>query len=218
MNKKIVILIVICIVVIAAGVGSYLIIKKSPSTAESPQVLGQTPDQNNTTNNQGSQNSQPNVGQSQNKLVTDDFSIDLPDGWRKTAPVIGATAMAINADETISDPAVQKINFKSYVAVSYDTLQGKTMSEYLQNIKSELQRLISNAVFTKEEDININDRPAHAMEAEMTQQGVNFKVLMVVMGGEGEDVWVISFNTTKNNWDGYKETFYNIAKSFSLKK
>jgi len=33
-----------------------------------------------------------------------------------------------------------------------------------------------------------------------------------------KDVWVISFNTTKTGWDGYKEIFYSIADSFSLKK
>lgn len=38
----------------------------------------------------------------------------------------------------------------------------------------------------------------------MIQRGINFKVLMVVAAGEGEDIWTISFN--------------DIAGSFSLKK
>ena len=133
-------------------------------------------------------------------------------------PAMGASAMAVNANESINDPAAQKINFKSYFAVSYDTLQGKSMSEYEQIVKSGLQQTISNVVFTKEQDMTINGKSAHALEAELTQQGVNFKILLVVVRGQGDDVWVMSFNTTKSSWDGYKETFYGVANSFNLKK
>ncbi|MDD5750597.1 MAG: hypothetical protein PHU56_03035 [Candidatus Pacebacteria bacterium] len=229
MNKKIIIAVVVCFVVVAVGAGFYLFIKKTPSGAESPEALNQAPDQESLAENEdimenqnvqeiSADNNQPAVEQPQNKLVTDDFSIDLPDGWRQAPPVVGATAMAVNANETSSDPAVQKINFKTYVAVSHDTLEGKTIDEYLQNLKSELQRVIEGAVFTKEHDIAIGDKSAHAMEAEMVQQGINFKVLMVVMAEEGEDVWVISFNTTQSNWDGYVAMFYDTVNTFRLKK
>lgn len=163
-------------------------------------------------------NKQTNTEQPRNKLVTDDFEVNLPAGWRQTAPAIGASVMAVNANENINDPAAQKINFKSYFAVSYDTLQDKSMSEYLQIVKNGLQQTISNVAFTKDRDMTINGRFAHAIEAELTQQGVNFKILMVIIAGQGKDVWVMSFNTTKNSWDGYKETFYGIANSFNLKK
>lgn len=164
------------------------------------------------------ENNRAKTEQSQNKLATDDFSINLPVGWKQTAPVMGASAMAINANENISDPAAQKINFKSYFAISYDTLQNKSMSEYLQTVKSGLQQAIQDAVFTKEQDMTMGSRSAHAIEMELTQQGVNFKILMVVIAGQGKDIWVISFNTTKSSWDGYKEMFYSTANSFNLKK
>jgi len=164
------------------------------------------------------QNKQIDTEQSQNKLATNDFEVGLPTGWRQTAPAMGVSAMAVNANEHIDDPAAQKINFKSYFAVSYDTLQGKNISEYAQTVKSGLQQAISNSIFTKEQDMTINGRSARAMEVELTQQGVNFKVLMVIVKGQGDDFWVMSFNTTKSSWEGYKETFYDIANSFSLKK
>lgn len=157
-------------------------------------------------------------GARENKLATDDFSVDLPAGWKQTAPPMGASVMAIIVNENINDPAAQKINFKSYFAVSYDTLQGKSLAEYVQTVKSGLQGSIPSAVFTKEQDLMVNDRFAQALEAELTQQGVNFKILMVIIAGEGEDVWVISFNTTKSGWDGYRETFYNVANSFRLRR
>ena len=236
-NKTIVIILIVLGVALAVLIGIYFIrqnkspVNPSENAAQQNQngVPANSASENTATNQAPASNpegtasgtgtnKQTNTEQSQSKLVTDDFDINLPAGWRQTAPAMGASAMAVNANEHIDDPAAQKINFKSYFAVSYDTLQGKNMSEYAQTVKSGLQQAISNAVFTKEQDMTINGRSARAMEVELTQQGVNFTILMVIVKGQGDDVWVMSFNTTKSSWEGYKETFYDIANSFSLKK
>jgi len=199
-NKITIIILIILGIALAVLVGVYFI-KRDKTTNQTP------------TGNGGV------IEQPQSKMITDDFSINLPAGWKQAAPVMGSSAMAVNMNENINDPAAQKINFKSYFAVSsYDTLQGKSMNDYLQIIKNSLSQTIPNVVFTNEQDIAINSQPAHAIEAELTQQGVNFKILMVIVVGQGEDVWVISFNTTKSSWDGYKQSFYDIANSFILKK
>jgi len=152
-------------------------------------------------------------------MVTDEFEVIVPAGWIQTAPAIGTSLMAVNSNENINDPAAQKINFKSYFAISRDVLQGKTIDEYSQTVKNFLQQIVSNVIFTKNQNIAaINGKSANAIEAEMSQQGVDFKVLMAIIRGEGDYVWVFSFNTTKNAWDKYKEIFYNIANSFRLKK
>jgi len=232
-NKTIIIVLIISGIVLAALVGVYFIIQnKLPinfmqqnqnnapaNSASENTAANQTPagNQGGTESGAGESN-KTNTVQPQNKLITDDFSINLPTDWKQTAPPMGSSAMAVNTNEHINDPAAQKINFKSYFAVSYDTLQGKNMNDYLGIVKSGLLQTIPNVVFTKEQDMTINGSSANAIEAELTQQGVNFKILMVVVKGQGDDVWVISFNTTKSSWDGYKETFYSIADSFSLKK
>ncbi len=156
--------------------------------------------------------------QMENKLVTDNFSLNLPAGWIKTDAIEGVTAMAINSKENITDPAAKAINFKTYIAVSEDILNGKSLKEYMQIVKDGLRETISNVIFSNENEVVINERPAYAMEANLTQQNVNFKVLMVAVQGEGDDVWVISFNTIAGNWADYEKTFSNIANSFSLKK
>ncbi|OGH76805.1 MAG: hypothetical protein A2469_03160 [Candidatus Magasanikbacteria bacterium RIFOXYC2_FULL_40_16] len=207
-NKIAIIVLIIAIVAILGGIGFYFIQKnKAPANS----LKNTTPPSQTGTNNQ------VNSEQSQNKLVTDDFEISLPEGWQKTAPAIGASAMAIKADEQLTDPAAQKINFRSYFAVSYDTLQGKSLSEYLQSVKIQLQQTISGAVFAQEHDTTINGKPARAFEASFTQQGVNFKILMVVVKGVNDDVWVISFNTLQSTWAEYQKAFSDIANSFSLK-
>jgi len=206
MKNKIIILVIFAVIlIILAG---FYFFKQDKSKSDLPTNIKDSAEKNNQTDNE----------QLQKKLVTDDFEITLPVGWEQTTPAIGTSAMAVNENEKLDDPAAQKINFKSYFAISYDTLQKKSLSEYLQNIKNTLLQTISNVVFTNEQDIIIDNKPARAVEAELTQQGVDFKILMVVIAGQQEDVWVISFNTTKSSWDGYKEIFSNITKSFSLKK
>lgn len=208
MKNKVLIALIVLVVAVLSVSFYYLRQGKSPAGNIIQGIPETTGDGNNQTNEE----------QVQNKLVTDDFEINIPEGWIQTAPAMGASAMAINNNEQSSDPAVQKINFKSYLAVSYDTLQGKSLSEYMQTVKIGLQELVSEVSFAEEHDAVINDRPARAIEADMTQQGVDFKVLMVAIKGEGDDVWTISFNTAKNDWNKYKEIFSSVANSFSLKK
>jgi len=215
-NKVTIIALIIPGIALVVLVGFYFV-KQNKSLINLPQNAMQSNQAS--TGNQEKANDGIGVNnQIQNKLVTDDFEVTLPVGWEKTAPAIGASAMAVNRNEKLDDPVAQKINFKSYLAVSYDTLQGKGMSEYLQTVKNGLSQIVSNVVFTNEQDVMINGRSAHALEAELAQQGVNFKILMVVITGQGEDVWVMSFNTIKSSWDGYQETFSDMVQSFSLKK
>jgi len=207
-NKIAIIVLIIAVAAIVAVIGFYFIQKnKAPANSL----------ENTTSPSQTGTNNQVNSEQAQNKLVTDDFEISLPEGWRKTAPAMGASAMAVKADEQLTDPTAQKINFRSYFAVSYDTLQGKSLSEYLQNVKSQLQQTISGVVFAQEHDTTINGKVARAFEASFTQQGVNFKILMVAVKGMGDDVWIISFNTLQSTWAEYQKTFSDIAGSFILK-
>ena len=207
-NKITIIVSIIVIVAIAAVIGFYFIQKnKAPASLI----------ENNMPLRQSGANDQISSEQSQNKLITDDFEINLPEGWRKTAPAMGSSAMAVNADEQLNDPAAQKINFRSYFAVSYDTLQGESLNEYLQGVKSQLQQTISGVVFAQEHDTTINGKAARAFEASFIQQGVNFKILMVAVKGTGDDVWIISFNTLQSAWAEYQKTFSDIAGSFSLK-
>ena len=214
MKNKIIIFIVILVVALAAAAGFFFLNPK-----KTIQEQNQIPNGNQAeTKNGPQQNNQKNTGNPQTKIIKDDFSVDLPTGWQETTPSIGVSAMAVNANENINDPAVKKINFKSYFAVSFDTLQGKSLSEYSDSVKSEFKQVASGVVFSNEQDLTINGQSAHAIEADLTQQEINFKILMVVIAGQENDVWVITFNTTKSSWDGYKELFSNVVKSFVVKK
>lgn len=208
MKNKIVIIVLIIVLTVIIAVGFYFIKQNKPSDGHI---------ENNVLPNQNMEGNQTNSEQLQNKLVTDDFEITLPVGWQKTTPAIGSSAMAVKNNEQLNDPAAQKINFRSYFAVSYDTTQGNSLDEYTQTVKSQLQQAISGIIFAQERDMTINGKVARAFEADFNQQGVNFKVLIIIIEGMNDDVWVISFNTLQSTWAEYRDTFSDIANSFSLK-
>lgn len=149
-------------------------------------------------------------------LVKDDFSINIPQGWQETTAATGVLAMVVNANEESDDPVAQELGFRSYYAVSTDAAGGQEMDSYREAVKDGLEQSISGIIFTNEEQITINGREGYALEAELTQQDIDFKVLVVMISGEGDDVWVLSFNTVKVSWDKYSGLFYDIANSFVL--
>jgi len=150
-------------------------------------------------------------------VVKDDFSLRAPKEWLEAGAPVGVSLMLVNNNEQTSNVAAKKINFRSYLSVSYDTLANNTKEQYLEILKSNLKQAIPGAIFTDSDSLLIDSRPTDVLEAEISQQGADFKVLMFVVSGEGKDVWVISFNTLKENGDNYKNLFYQIAESFKVK-
>jgi hypothetical protein len=152
-----------------------------------------------------------------NVLANEDFSIILPQGWQGSPPPIGASAIAIKLNETINDPAARKINFKSYFAISFDTLGDRSRGEYIQSIKDSLGGLSTEVNFTEEKQISVDGRDAYAVEIGIVQQGANFKVLMILVWGEKGDIWALSLNTVEEKWEDYRSLFYQTANDFQIK-
>ena len=158
------------------------------------------------------------ANEERNVLANDDFSIILPQGWRGSPAPGGVSAIAINVDEEINDPAAKKINFKSYFAITYDTLGDRSREEYIQYVKDNLNLLFTEINLTEEKQITVGENDAYAIEFGITQQGANFKVLMILVWGKKGDVWVLSLNTVEDKWEDYKSLFYQAADGFQIKQ
>jgi len=150
-------------------------------------------------------------------LVKDDFAVLLPEGWRETVGFQGVSAMAIYVDEEITDPAAKKINFRTYYSIGYDVLQDRSMEDYVEYIKENLRQLLVNVNFVEEQTSEMNGQHVYTIEMEVNQQGVNFKVLTFLIKGAGDDIWLLSFNTTESYWDQYQDLFQRIAASFEAR-
>jgi hypothetical protein len=197
-NKVLIIVGVVLLIIIVVGVWFYL--DKNKISDTSPEL------------NQEEQTSG-------NMLVKDGFSIVLPKGWMESQGTAeGITALAFDPQEQITEEAAKKISFASYLSIGQDFSQEKSMSDYVAYTKEELKKALGVVEFTNEQALTINSKEAYALEMGLNQENINFKVLMVLITGDYNDVWVVSFNTLNSMWDGYKDAFYNSAKSFIVKK
>ncbi len=149
-------------------------------------------------------------------LAKEGFRTLLPIGWSETSGLPGISFMAVNSQEENTDPAVQKINFKTYYAVKYDKLAGKSLVEFAKYYKDLIKQSIIGISYEKEGGRKFNDKDGYTLEGLANQQGAEIKFLIVFLKGKGDDVWILSFDTALNNWGKYTDKFENIISSFEI--
>jgi len=145
------------------------------------------------------------------------FAVLIPTGWREVVPIQGVSATVANVSEEVSDETLKKMNFKTNYSITYDNLQNKTKQDYISNLKNSLKQMMPGILFLTEKNMTINGNDGYAIEAQVAQRGADISVLIVLVKGKNQDMWTIAFNTGKSNWNTYKEGFYQIAQSFTVK-
>ncbi|MFH1714349.1 MAG: hypothetical protein ABH831_02040 [Candidatus Nealsonbacteria bacterium] len=151
-------------------------------------------------------------------LEKERFSILVPGGWKELQSPEGVLAMVIKDGEEITDPEVKAIQFRSYLAISLGDMTGKTKEEYLDYTRDVIIGILGEeSFFVKEEELQIKGREANIMEIDTTQQGAELKVWVILVFGDEQDVWGMSFNTTQTKWSEYQSAFSKMAQSFELK-
>lgn len=198
MKNKILIIVVI-LVVLAAGIGIGIYLSKGGEKTDHGSAYGRE------------------AGKGGSVLEKNDFSIVMPEGWAEMAAPTGVSAMMVNVNEEVTEPEAQKINFKTYYSVVYDTLNERSKEEYFQSIAVTLRQTVPDIVIVHEEEEKIDNQDAYFVEAEFNQRDIDFKILLVIFTGEGEGVWILTFNGLKSAWNDYKDLFYQIARSFKLR-
>lgn len=155
----------------------------------------------------------------ENQYEGEDFSIVIPEGWDRSQQPLPGTLLALykNKEDHTNDPNAQKINFKSYMAISFDRTQGKTKSQILDMIKQGLLQLSPNAKINPLPQEVVDNQTADLVEINLAQQDVNFKVLVAVII-KGDKYFTLSANTTEKKWAGYRQDFYKALKSMVLKE
>src|SRR3989344_3354098 len=154
---------------------------------------------------------------SQNIFESDYFTISVPQGWSTQAQFPGTLATIINVNEVHpEDRNAQRINFKSYITVSFDNVQGRTLNQIVDTIKDDLIKTIPSAALSSSSEKTIDGMPAKSLEITLTQQDINIMVSLIIVM-KGDRYFVISLNTPISRWQEYKDLFYQIAKSFKFK-
>lgn len=199
--KKTLLIVIIVVLVIGAGVGIYFVSQNKKDS---------TP-----TNTTQTNSSLTNQSSEPERYIGDDFTIIPPEGWL-WANIPGTLIAFQNSEETHPEgsPAA-KINFRTYIAVSFDNVQARTLEEISSFLQQETLKAIPSTKFISLTDETVDSQAAKFIEAELTQQDVDYKVLMAVVL-KGDKYFVISANTTTDRWSEYKDLFYNTARSFKF--
>ena len=138
------------------------------------------------------------------------YNLSLPAGWQ-IAQGDDKQTIFINASETPEN------NFQTYLALSKDKIQSKTIAAYGEYLKDQIRQSVAGVSFSNENIVKINNREAFAMEGYVRQNQTNFKILTAALKGDGDEVWVFNFNTVENKWENNAPVFEQILNSFSLK-
>ncbi len=191
-----IIIIILVLVIIGGGIIFYLTSKNTDN--KNPLI-------------DASANKNPSNGYYTDK----DFKVKQPENWQSVS-MPNTLAAFINPDESFpEDSPADRIKFNSYIAISFDNAQQRTFNEFVEFIKQETKKLVPSAAYTKEVEKEVNGQQANFIELKMTQQDINFKVLVVAVNAQ-DKYYLISCNTTTDKWDQYKDLFYSIAESFEL--
>ncbi len=216
--SKYLLIIVVCLVIIGAGFGIYYFQKSGTEEQAKQPIQNQESSIGAESSPSMTQKEQPREETKKGiLLVRDEYSVLIPVGWREIAAPTGVSAMVSYVDEEITDLNAKKINFKTYYSVQYDVLKDKSLTEYAKTIKNQLKQTLPEISFTNEWPLTVNGREAYNLEAELNQQGVDFKILMVSIKGQKDDIWTIAFNTPKTKWQQYQSLFQEIIQSFEVK-
>ena len=120
----------------------------------------------------------------------------LPEGWREINPM--AEGVVVSAEK-------DKANFN----VTKDKIENGDIGEYGQYLKEVIKKVASEIKFTQES--------IEGFEAELSQQGVDYKSRLVLKQGQDNEVWILTFNAPKSDWEKYLADFESILKNFSIK-
>jgi len=144
------------------------------------------------------------------EIKTLDYSLILPLGWQ-TAKEDDAQSIFTYASE------ISETNFKTYFSVSKDQIQGNTPDDYINYLKNQIRESAPGIRFDNENNVKINGQDAFAMDGYVRQNNIDFRILIVVIEGNGDDLWVFNFNTIAGKWEDNAPVFVEILNSFNIK-
>ena len=199
-SKIIIITIIVGVLVVGAGIG-YWFGRGSKIGILEQSLAGQK-------ENRGSQAGVPYVG--------DGFTIIPPTGWIQTHLPSTLVSYQNSSEVQPKGSTAEKINFKSYMAVSSYSTSGKTLDEVVDLVKRQVESVAPTISFLPVSDGTIDNQPAKFIEANVSMQEVDFKVMLAV-AMKGDKYFTISSNTTTEKWPEYRDIFYNVLNSFKFK-
>jgi len=200
--KRPLIIIIVAIVIIGAGVAVYFATQSKDTNTNAP------------TNSASQTNN--SAATSADRYIGDDFTILKPANWTQSQ-MQGTLVSFHNIDEVYAEgSAARKINFKSYMAVSFDMANERSLTEINDVTIDQIKASVPSVEVTAFSDETVDGQPAKFNVFTMNQQEVDYTVFLAVIQKD-DKYYAISGNTTTDRWSEYGDLFYQTARSFVFK-
>ncbi len=224
-NKLLIIIVIVVLALVGGGIAIYFTLKadKSVDNESAPTTESYEPTHTETGQLEETESVDIGLTDEQNdefgRLVTKDkFSLRAPEEWLEAQDIpAGTLLIMVNDGEQVNNATAKQIGFRSYFSIVYDNSGQVPQENYLDALKDGLKQVFSGVVFSEKDSISIDGKQAKVLESSLSQQGIDFKILMFVFSGKNKDMWVVSFNTLPEKWNDYQGLFYQMAESFKLK-
>jgi len=125
-------------------------------------------------------------------IIKDKFSILLPKDWQEIEPVNDSIVFSAQ-------------NLKNSYHVTYDVVEDAYKHDYLKYIKQSIVQISPEVRFVLENHDEI--------EAELSQDKVVYKSWIKIIWGKDNEVYLLSFNSLKSDWESNKRIFDRVANS-----
>ena len=204
--KKPLIIIIIVILVIGAGAGIYFITREA-KTENTNQSTNSVTNSVSNTNNAATQ---------ENTYIGDDFTILKPAGWTQSQLSGSLVSFHDTSEVHPEGSAAEKINFQSYLAVTFDMVNERSLTEINDLTLDQIKETIPSAEVIDSSDEMVDGQPAKFNVFTMNQQEVDYTVFLAVIL-KGDKYYLVSGNATTDKWSEYKDLFYQTARSFTFK-
>jgi hypothetical protein len=147
-------------------------------------------------------------------LEKDGFTILVPAGWAEVNYMAGATIVANPGEENL-DPVLKKSGFKSYFSVTREKMREKTWGQAITYVGTIVSGAAPEIKYAAERDGVLAGSTMHYWEADLERDGAKFKILVYALRGDGDDLWILTFNTGASMWPAYSRLAPKVFDSFS---
>ncbi|MFA6304412.1 MAG: hypothetical protein WCV73_02565 [Patescibacteria group bacterium] len=173
--------------------------------------------------NQGNSTQQTAVDQADQEaqsvertITKTSFNILAPTGWAEIVAPANTSLLIVNTAEKFPNPILEKLNFKTYYALTDKSLNGSDLSGFIAETKTQLAGLYPLMKLEPLPSRLVNGKEVKIFGGEMVEQGAQFKMMLAFFAGKNNDAWTLSFNTGADNWEVYQPVINSVIDSFKL--
>ncbi len=202
--------IIIAILIIGGGLGLYVVLQKDGDDTPSTNAVANTTTASTNTASTNTTTDEPTT------YIGDGFTMLQLAGWVQGDIAGTIVSFYPEHEQQPEGSTAAAIHFQSYIAVSADLTNGQSLDDVYQQTVSDIANAIDEVTIFATSDETVDGVAAKFAAMEFNQQDVDYTVLVAVYYAD-DQYYVVTCNTTSAQWPEYKDSLYEVVRSFALK-